>query len=98
MSDTSYFNPAHDIIQRETHHILLSYCSLVTLLKGKRMSLQNIFLSTLQENKLRTILKEMLSVDSDIEIVKLLIEHDPTILKSKYVTRYINTVKGNVLR
>ena len=98
MSDISHFNPSFEIIQRETQHILLSYCSFVTLIKGKRMSLQNIFLATLQENKLRTILKEMLSIDSDIEIVKLLIEHDPTILKSKYVTRYINTVKGSVLK
>jgi hypothetical protein len=38
-------------------------------------------------------LKNTLDVDSDFEIVKMFIDYDNTITKSKYVTKYINSLK-----
>jgi len=90
------FNPSHDIVKRETEHIISCFCTFVSQVKGKRLSLQNIFLVVLQEPRIRGILKDALSVDVDQEAVRLFIEHDPGILKSKYITKYINSVKtGN---
>jgi hypothetical protein len=40
---------------------------------------------------LRNILKDLLGVDSNYEIVKIFLEFDPTITKSKHITKYINS-------
>lgn len=90
---TPSFLPSQPIIESETQHILLSFCTLCMLLKGKKLSFQNVFILTLQDIKLRNILKEMLSIDSTYEIVKTFIKYDPQILKSKYITKYLNNNK-----
>lgn len=96
MNLETQYNPSFDTIKRETDHIISSFCTLVSQIKGKRLSLQNIFLILLQEPKIRTVLKDVLSIDTDQEIVQMFIEYDPTILKSKYITKYINSIKkGN---
>ena len=88
---TPVINPSQSIIDRESEHILLSFCSFCTLLKGKKLSFQNVFILTLQDEKLRSILKELLGVDSNYEIVKIFLEYDPTITKSKYITKWLNS-------
>lgn len=90
---TTTINPSQDIIDRESEHILLSFCSFCTLLKGKKLSFQNVFILVLQDDSLRNILKDLLGVDSSYEIVKIFLEYDPTITKSKYITKYINNRK-----
>lgn len=82
--------PTTNMIADETEHILLSFCTLCTLIKGKKMSFQNVFLLVLEDESLRDILKDMLSVESSFELVKLFIDHDPLITTSKYVTKYLN--------
>lgn len=86
-------SPSHYLVEDETEHIILSFCTLCTLLIGKKLSFQNVFLLVLKDAKLKNILKNTLDVDSDIEIVKMFIYYDNTITKSKYVTKYINSLK-----
>lgn len=90
-------NPSQDIIDRESEHILLSFCTFCTLLKGKKLSLQNVFILVLQDEKLKKVLGELLGVDSTYEIVKIFLEHDPTITKSKYITKYLNNKKRHAV-
>lgn len=94
---TAAINPSQDIIDRESEHILLSFCSFCTLLKGKKLSFQNVFILVLQDKELRNILRGLLGVDSDFEIVKIFLDYDPTITKSKYITKYINNNKKKCL-
>lgn len=91
MHVTTIANPSQSIIDRETEHMLLSYCSYCTLLKGKKLSFQNVFVLTLQDEQLRNVFKELIGVDSNIEVFKIFLEYDPTITKSKYITRYLNS-------
>lgn len=95
MLNEQHHNPAYGLIKRETEHSISCFCSFVSLYKGKKLSMQNILLVILQEPKIRHILKLSLSIDSDQEAVLAFIEHDPTILKSKYVTKYVNGVKDS---
>tara|TARA_R110000824_G_scaffold368043_1_gene557295 strand:+ start:333 stop:536 length:204 start_codon:yes stop_codon:yes gene_type:complete len=60
------------------------------MLKGKKLSLQNIFILVLQEKKLRDILKELLTIESNFELVRLFIDFEPSITKSKYITKFLN--------
>jgi hypothetical protein len=82
--------PSENIIKVETEHLLLSFCTFCTLLKGKKLSFQNVFLLILQDAKLRDIIKEILSIDTTYEVVKLFVEYDPLITTSKYVTKFLN--------
>lgn len=90
------FDPSSELIEEETNHLFLCYCTFVNNLKGKKLSIQNVFVTTLQDEKLKSILKTILSLDSDQELVKVFLEYDPTIAKSKYVTRVFNN-KTNLL-
>lgn len=90
-------SPTNSIINRETDHLLLSFCTFCTLIKGKKLSLQNIFVLILKEEKLRNILKDLLCVDNNFELVTIFLQFEPTIVKSKYITKYLNANKDNKL-
>ena len=90
---TEVINPSQNIIDRESEHILLSFCSLCTIIIGKKLSFQNVFVLVLQHESFRDVLKSLLSVDSNFEIVKLFLQYDPTITKSKYITKFLNSNK-----
>ena len=90
------FDPSSEIISSESDHLFLCYCSFVNHLKGKKLSIQNVFVTTLQEEKLKTILKTILSLDSDQELVKVFLEADSTLSKSKYVTKWLRSEQKKV--
>lgn len=83
--------PSQNIIRDETEHLLLSFCTLCSLIKGKKLSMQNIFIIVLHEERFRNILKELLCIDNNYEVIKLFIAYEPLIAVSKYVTKYLNT-------
>ena len=85
------FDPSANLMEDETDHLFLCYCSFVNNLKGKKLSIQNVFIHTLEEEKLKNILKMVLTLDTDQEIVRIFLDFDPLIAKSKYVTKYLNT-------
>jgi hypothetical protein len=84
-------DPSHNLIEEESTHIFLSFCTFVMNLKGKKLSVQNVFVQTLQDEKLKNVAKMMLSLDSDYELVKVFLDFDSSIAKSKYVTKFINS-------
>jgi hypothetical protein len=83
-------NPSKAVIKDESEHLLLCFCTFCSLLKGKKLSLQNIFILVLQEKKLRDILKELLTIETNFDVVKLFIDFEPSITKSKYITKFLN--------
>ena len=87
-------SPSKSIIDIETEHLLLCFCTYCTLLKGKKLSLQNVFVLVLKEERLRNILKDLLSVDQNFELVKCFLQFEPSIAQSKYITKYLNANKN----
>jgi hypothetical protein len=83
-------NPSKAVIKDESEHLLLCFCTFCSLLKGKKLSLQNIFILVLQEKKLRDILKDLLTIETNFDVVKLFIDFEPSITKSKYITKFLN--------
>jgi hypothetical protein len=83
-------DPSSNLISEESDHIFLSFCTFVMNLKGKKLSVQNVFVQTLQDEKLKNVAKTMLSLDSDFELVKVFLAFDNSISKSKYVTKFVN--------
>ena len=93
MQISSSVNPSQQLIDKESEHILLSFCTFCTLLKDKKLSFQNVFVLVLQDKYLREIIKELLGVDSNYDVVKIFLAYDPTITKSKYITKFLNSKK-----
>lgn len=87
-------SPANSIVELESEHLLLCFCTYCTLLKGKKLSLQNIFVLVLKEVRLRRILMSLLSIDNNYELVKVFLQFEPSIAQSKYITKYLNANKS----
>ncbi len=87
MSD---INSSYTLCAKETEHLLLCFCTFCTLLKGKKLSYQNIFLLLLKEEKLRQLFKDLLTIETNYEMVRIFIQFDPLLVKSKYVTKFLN--------
>lgn len=83
--------------KQEMHHNFLSFCSFLCLLIGKKLNLPNIFLLILKNNNYKSILKTLVSVDSDYELFKMFIEYDPTLSKSKYISKFLNSREGKII-
>tara|TARA_R100001224_G_scaffold112017_1_gene93454 strand:+ start:343 stop:639 length:297 start_codon:yes stop_codon:yes gene_type:complete len=84
-------SPSSSLIKDETDHLLMCFCTFCSLLKGKKLSLQNVFILVLQEKRLRAILKELLTIETNFDVVKLFIDFEPSITKSKYITKFLNS-------
>lgn len=87
------YDPSTDLIEEESMHLFLCFCTFVMNVKGKKLSIQNVFIHTLSNEKLRSIFKDLLNLDTDYELVKVFLNFDPTIAKSKYITKYLNSKK-----
>ena len=61
MNQPNVPSPSGDITKRELEHLMLCFCTFCCLLKGKRLSLQNIFVIVLKEGKIRKLLKTLLT-------------------------------------
>lgn len=86
-------DPSKQLIEDEELHLFMCYCTLIMNLVGKKISIQNVFVHTLDNEKYRDILKDLLSLETDYAIVKIFLDFDPLIAKSKYVTKYLNKNK-----
>lgn len=76
--------------REENEHNFLCFCSLICILHGKKMNLPNIFLSVLRHDAYKRLLKKILTIDNDYDLFKVFIEYDPSISKSKYISKYLN--------
>lgn len=87
------YDPSANLVEEESTHLFLCFCTFVMNIKGKKLSIQNVFIQTLSSEKLKTVLKEILNLDTDFELVKVFLDFDPSIAKSKYVTKWTNSNK-----
>jgi hypothetical protein len=78
---------------RENLHLFKTFCSFLCIVKSKKYNMANILLAYLQENNVRELFKTLLSVNTDFEAIKLFLEFDSTLYKSKYIMKYLNSSK-----
>lgn len=79
---------------RENIHLFRIFCSFLCIVKNKKFNTANILLLYLQNKKVRDFFKELLSVYTDFDAIKIFLEFDPVLYKSKYIMKYLNNVKG----
>lgn len=92
-STLAMYDPVMSLVDKELDHILMSYCTLISLINGKKTSFQNVFLLTLKTPIYRDFLMSLTGLENLYEIVQLFVQYDNTICKSKHITKFINTLK-----
>lgn len=85
-----------ELNKREIDHIFRCFCSHVTMSFNKKYNLANILILFLNDKNIRDLFKLMLDVDNNFEAVKIFLDFDPTIYKSKYIMKYLNNNKLNL--
>lgn len=83
----------HNIYREETDHLFRSFCSYVCIVLNKKYNLANILLLYLQNKDVKNLFKHVLDVDSDVAAVRIFLEFDPSLCKSKYIMKYLNSHK-----
>jgi len=84
------FNNIH---REETDHLFRTFCSYICICFNKRYNIANILLLYLQNKNVKELFKALLGVDNDISAVKIFLEFDPSLCKSKYIMKYLNLRK-----
>jgi hypothetical protein len=79
-----------EIDKKETEHIFKSLCSLLCIIYNKKLNLANILLLYLQNNEIRDLFKSSLSISSDFEAVRVFLDFDSCLYKSKYIMKFLN--------
>ena len=75
--------------KKDNIHVFLSLCSFISICENKKINLANVFLLVLKEDRYRELFKQSLLLDSNYDLVKLFLQHDPYLYKSKYITKYL---------
>jgi hypothetical protein len=79
-----------EIDRKETEHIFKSLCSLICIAYNKKLNLANILLLYLQDSNVRDLFKQTLCLSSDFEAVKVFLDFDSCLYKSKYIMKFLN--------
>jgi hypothetical protein len=84
--------------RKENNHNFLSFCSLMCIINGKKLNIPNIFLLVLKNEVYKNLLKYLLTIDNDYDLFKFFIDYDYTISKSKYISKYLNSIQGSKIK
>lgn len=82
----------------EQEHNFLCFCSLICILNSKKLNLPNIFLMVIKNPIYKAVLSQILCIDNDFELFKYFIIYEPSLAKSKYVSKFLNSKEGVKLR
>ena len=88
-------NIPYDRIQvNEFERSFYSFCTFVALLHDKKMNFATVFLKILENKALREIFISIIEEENDFTAIKRYIETEPSVTKSKYVTKFLNRFNG----
>ena len=82
-------NPYTTLEKKDIVHKFLSLCSFVSICENKKLLLANVVLLVLKNKKYIDLFKEILIIESNYDLVKLFLQHDPYLYKSKYITKFL---------
>jgi hypothetical protein len=83
-------DPVRSLYQQDLEHAFYSYCSLVTMLKNKKMNIAAIFIETINDDELLDIFSNLCDHRNKYDAVRSFFTIEPSLQKSKYIKRYIN--------
>lgn len=88
-------SPYEGLMFEEAKTIVYSFCTLLSLIRNKKLNFQHVFGILLTEEKYRNFLKAMLDEDNDIMLYKTLLAIEPGIVSSKYIFKLCKANNAN---
>jgi hypothetical protein len=88
----------NELEKNELNHNFLCFCSFLCIINNKKLNLPNIFLLVLKNETYKSLLKYLLTIDNDYDLLKFFIDYDYTISKSKYISKYLNSNQGTKIK
>lgn len=85
------------LLEYELNHLFLSFCTFITLTHTKKLNLANIFLLLLQDKELRAFFRVYCDINSDFAVVQAFLKFDPSLHKSKYIMKFLNSAKKKII-
>tara|TARA_A100000171_G_scaffold16901_1_gene15410 strand:- start:1064 stop:1348 length:285 start_codon:yes stop_codon:yes gene_type:complete len=86
--------PYEDIQTAEFEKSFYSFCTFVALVHDKKMNFATVFLKILENKALRDIFISIIEEENDFTAIKKYIQTEPSVTKSKYVTKFLNKFNG----
>lgn len=86
--------PYDNIQTDEYQSSFYSFCTFVALLHDKKMNFATVFLKILENKALRDIFISMIEEENEFTAIQKFIQTEPSIAKSKYVTKFLNKFGG----
>ncbi len=83
-------NPRAGLYEKEFQVAFVKVCSLICILKNKKLNMPNIFIEILKNDNIRCIYKHLCDFDNDYEAISKIIEIEPSVIKSKYIKKFLN--------
>ena len=87
-------SPYQDIQTAEFEKSFYSFCTFVALVHDKKMNFATVFLKILENKALRDIFISIIEEENEFTAIKKYIETEPSVTKSKYVTKFLNRFDG----
>ena len=87
-------SPYQDIQTAEFEKSFYSFCTFVSLVHDKKMNFATVFLKILENKALRDIFISIIEEENDFTAIRKYIQTEPSVTKSKYVTKFLNKFNG----
>ena len=84
-------NPFTILEKKDNDHKFLCLCTYVSICENKKMNLANVLLLALKERQYKWLFLNILEVENEFELVKMFLQYDPFLYKSKYITKFFKT-------
>lgn len=85
--------PYESLVFEESKYIVYNFCTLCSLIKNKKLNFQHIFAIVLTDERYRDLLKMFLNEETDLEIYRTLLNIEPSIASSKYISKLSKMMK-----
>ena len=88
--DSYSTDPIRHMYRQDLEHAFYSFCSLVCMLKNKKMNIASVFIEILENEGLQKVFMEICDHQTKYDAVRAFLTIEPALQKSKYIKRYIN--------
>lgn len=84
-------DPFSILERKDSEHNFLCLCSYISICENKKMNLANVLLLSLKEKQYKWLFLNILDVENEFELVKMFLQYDPFLYKSKYITKFFKS-------
>ena len=83
--DSYSTDPIRHMYQQDLEHAFYSFCSLVCMLKNKKMNIASVFIEILENEGLQKVFMEICDHQTKYDAVRAFLTIEPALQKSKYI-------------